>query len=211
MVQRDWPIGEWESPLRLRALRGGTVTEIISFLEDMETAYNALYSFDLMIFEWGRALRYRRRFVLPDELLGLLPFESRAGSLIERSEQLIPEYRLEVRRISIHSPGFWEFLGGLNPLQQLREYLNDRHERRKDHDYRILADKERISLEHEVLRQQISKEETGTLHDQVSIMRDVGMGNTEIQQFVWLRIPTKSATHSERSRPPVPIEAGRGF
>jgi len=37
------------------------------------------------------------------------------------------------------------------------------------------------------------------------------MGNTEIQQFVWLRIPTKSATHSERSRPPVPIEAGRGF
>jgi len=52
MVQRDWPIGEWESPLRLRALRGGTVTEIISFLEDMETAYNALYSFDLMIFEW---------------------------------------------------------------------------------------------------------------------------------------------------------------
>jgi hypothetical protein len=105
MVQRDWPIGEWESPLRLRALRGGTVTEIISFLEDMETAYNALYSFDLMIFEWGRALRYPRRFVLPDELLGLLPFESRAGSLIERSEQLIPEYRLEVRRISIHSRG----------------------------------------------------------------------------------------------------------
>jgi hypothetical protein len=26
-----------------------------------------------------------------------------------------------------------------------------------------------------------------------------------------VRIPTKSATHSERSRPPVPIEAGRGF
>jgi hypothetical protein len=26
-----------------------------------------------------------------------------------------------------------------------------------------------------------------------------------------LRIPTKSAGDSERSRPPVPIEAGRGF
>jgi hypothetical protein len=27
----------------------------------------------------------------------------------------------------------------------------------------------------------------------------------------WLRIPTKSAGDSERRRPPVPIEAGRGF
>jgi hypothetical protein len=27
----------------------------------------------------------------------------------------------------------------------------------------------------------------------------------------WVRIPTKSAGDSERRRPPVPIEAGRGF
>ena len=29
--------------------------------------------------------------------------------------------------------------------------------------------------------------------------------------WLWLRIPTKSAGDSERSRPPVPIEAGQGF
>jgi len=30
-------------------------------------------------------------------------------------------------------------------------------------------------------------------------------------EFAELRIPLKSAADSERSRPPVPIEAGRGF
>ena len=30
------------------------------------------------------------------------------------------------------SPGFWEFLGSLNPLEVIRRYLNDRHERAKD-------------------------------------------------------------------------------
>lgn len=188
MVQRDWPIGEWESPLKIRALRGGTVTEVVTFLEDAEGAYNALYSFNLNVFGWARARRFWRRFVLPDEPFGLLPFESGPSSHSELGERIIPEYRLELRRVSIQSPGFWEFFGGLNPLQQMREYLNDRHERRKDQEYRILAEKERMCLENEILRRQISKEDAGILRDQVSIMREAGMGITEIQQYVWSRL-----------------------
>ena len=43
-----------------------------------------------------------------------------------------PMESLVVSRISFNSPGFWEMIGSLNPLIQLREYLNDRHNRKKD-------------------------------------------------------------------------------
>ena len=71
----------------------------------------------------------------------------------------LPDYRLEIRRIQINSPGFWEFLGALNPLQQIREYLNDRHRRRQDHKYREQAERERLMLENEMIRRQIWEKE----------------------------------------------------
>lgn len=70
------------------------------------------------------------------------------------------------------SPGSWEFLGKLNPLEVLRQYLNDRHERRKDREYRELAEERRLllenlSLENKVVseRVKIAKELGATDHD----------------------------------------------
>lgn len=172
-------IGSAEQSLKVRALRGGTVTEIAAFLTDIEGAYNALYDFEWTVLQWGG----RRRlppFIL-GELFGLFPFDHDGG-------ELLPEYRLELRRVSIQSPGAWEFLGGLNPIQQLREYLKDRHERRKDHEYRELAEKERLILENELLRRQILEKENGILRDRVAILREAGISDTEIQQVVWSRL-----------------------
>jgi hypothetical protein len=136
-----------------------------------------------------QARRYWRRFMpLTEEFIGLFPFESSLTQFTGYAESMLPEYRLELRRVSIHSPGFWEFLGGLNPLKQLREYLNDRHERRKDQEYRELAEKERLCLENELLQRQILEKENTILRDQLSIMREVGLGDAEIRQFIWSRL-----------------------
>lgn len=51
-------------------------------------------------------------------------------------EAVVPEHRLVVKRVRIESPGLWEFAASLNPLQQIREYLNDRHQRRQDREFR---------------------------------------------------------------------------
>ena len=61
-----------------------------------------------------------------------------------------PKDLLEIASISIHSPGFWEVLGGLNPLQQIREYLNDRHKRRQDREFREAAEKKKLEIENEL-------------------------------------------------------------
>lgn len=189
MADRDWQIGDAEGPIRIKALRSGTVAEVVTFLEDMERAYNSLYSFDMTISRWFKARRYWRRFLgPPEEFLGLLSFEDRPAHFSDDPGTMLPEYRLELRSISIQSPGFWEFIGALNPLQQLREFLNDRHERRKDHEYRELAEKERLRLDNELLQRQIWEKENSILRDQLSIMREFGLGDTEIRQFIWSRL-----------------------
>ncbi|HEY6551228.1 MAG TPA: hypothetical protein VIY71_08535 [Solirubrobacterales bacterium] len=47
----------------------------------------------------------------------------------------------------LQSPGFWEFVGALNPLEVLRKYLNDHHERKKDREYRQAAEHRHLEIE----------------------------------------------------------------
>lgn len=116
------------------------------------------------------------------KFFGLLPFETNLYS--DFADHVLPEYRLELRRVSIQSPGFWEFVGALNPLQQLREYLKDRHERRKDREYRERAEKDKLRLDNELLQRQILEKENSLLHEQIAIMRELGFSDAELRQFI---------------------------
>jgi hypothetical protein len=57
--------------------------------------------------------------------------------------------RLFLSGAQIGSPGFLEFLGSLNPLEQLRRYLNERWERTKDREYRNAEENRRLVLEND--------------------------------------------------------------
>jgi hypothetical protein len=61
--------------------------------------------------------------------------------------QVLKSEQLVISKIVIQSPGFWEFLGNLNPLYQIREYLKDHHGRKKDNDFRIAQEKAKGELE----------------------------------------------------------------
>lgn len=77
-------------------------------------------------------------------------------------------------RASFTSPGFWEFLGNLNPLKIICDYLQQRHERLKDRQYRNRAEEEKLALENAILRNQVVKE-------RVDLLRQVGVPNEEVQ------------------------------
>jgi len=68
------------------------------------------------------------------------------------SDAAEPAERLIVSRVVLESPGFWEFVGNLNPLEVVRKYLNDRHERAKDRDYRSPAERDRLALDNAMRR-----------------------------------------------------------
>jgi hypothetical protein len=164
--------------LVIHANRGGTIGEITTFLSDLEAAYDALYRLDTA----GRGLRRYSRIV-PLEFLSELGY-----ALIPLNQQTLaipPGDRLILDRVRIESPGFWEFLGSLNPLQQLREYLNDRHKRRQDREFREAAEKERLMLENELIRGQIYEKENSVIRERIAIFRELGYSNQDLDRFIW--------------------------
>ena len=184
------PTESREATLKVTALRGGTIAEITSFLNDLETAYTRLYHFDI---RWLRPSLLRRRHLIFELEMGL-PFPFLESPREELSpDSILPVHRLVVSKVSINSPGFWEFLASLNPLQQIREYLNDRHKRRQDREYKELSERERLVLENDLIQRQIAEKDNAIVHDRVQLMRELGFTDEEIRQVVWSQIGTPLA------------------
>ena len=123
----------------------------IEYLTDLERAYNSIFLFESIVEDSDRPPRYLERWSFAD------PLDSRWSSLRSGpSEDVASDVpysdRLVLAAVRLNSPGFWEFLGALNPLEVIRKYLNDRHERRQDRNYRESAEKRRLALENLKMR-----------------------------------------------------------
>ena len=91
---------------------------------------------------------------------------------------------LELRSVVLQSPGFWEFVGSLNPLEALRKYLTDRHERNKDISYRSQAEAEKLNIDNALLKVKLVSET-------VDACRKAGLTEQEIRALVrdFVQIP----------------------
>src|SRR5262249_30612321 len=96
---------------------------------------------------------------------------------------VLPENRLRLHAVSIQSPGFWEFLGTLNPLETIRKYLGDRYERKKDREYRNAAEAEKLRLENEKLKTEVVK-------DRIEILRSLKIPDDRIAAALNLHVVT---------------------
>lgn len=148
------------------------VEMVYSYLADLEHAYNSIFVFEsidphyfpmsLFLLPYrGRRLRFIR-FIQdwppsPKEIASLVPIRD----------------RLVMVGVSLSSPGFWEFLGSLNPLEVIRQYLNDRHERRKDREYRESAEARRLELENLKLENEVLKE-------RIKILKELGIEDRDL-------------------------------
>ena len=80
-----------------------------------------------------------------------------------------------LQRVQLTSPGFWEFLGTLSPLEVMRNALNDRHRRRQDREYREEAERRRLDLQNDYL-------ETEVLRDRIALAREAGLSDAQINR-----------------------------
>ncbi|MDZ8078807.1 MAG: hypothetical protein RMX35_06855 [Nostoc sp. DcaGUA01] len=103
--------------------------------------------------------------------------------LVEPSEEkiasLVPvEHKLKLQKVNINSPGFWELLENLNPLQFIREYLKDNHERKKDRKYREEDEEKLGDLQIEFKRIEIIEkkieiiQKLGATDDDISVLKN---------------------------------------
>ena len=171
--------------MRLNMQRGASVTEFKEFLDDLELAYLAVYELPNQK-TWQNL---ERRFRFPLELMDPSFFMQRLiGADRLHSADVFPPDKLEITRISIQSPGWIELLASLNPLQQLREYLTDRHERKKDKEWRWESEKQRAIAELDILRIQAERERTGAIKEFCDLLDQMDIHPDEKQRIVWERV-----------------------
>jgi len=151
---------------------------------DLETAYLALYDLDRALSpEWmRRQMMFFKGAGFPYPILGVPSI----GALTP--DTVLPEDRLILKRVHIESPGFWEVVASFNPLLQIREYLNDRHKRIQDKEFRDAAEQERGLLENELLQRQVWEKDNLVLGERIKLLREVGYSDSEIRQLIFARL-----------------------
>lgn len=174
MVERAQPLAK-SGYLRLKGQGGCTAEEMTELLLALNASYQAIARVELAAYEAVLAMRsieaYEPPFRYPLPTWMLAP---RLPSDVSPAEHLI------VHRVVLQSPGFWEFLGTLNPLEVLRKYLNDRHERRKDREYREGAERRQLEIENAL-------GELRVMREVAELERRYGRGSIPpgIKQRIW--------------------------
>jgi hypothetical protein len=120
-----------------------SLEDLREMLRVLDASYHAVARVELAAFEVAAALQafddYGPRALWRATLSG--------GEVPSVLPSVIAADRLIVHRVVLRSPGFWEVFGSLNPLEVVRKFLNDHHERRKDRDYREGAERRRLEIE----------------------------------------------------------------
>lgn len=168
--------------LRIHGEGDVPVELVIEYLADLKHAYNSIVVFESIIEGLQRASRdfpfprypfglytewpFARRRAL-GHIRGWPPSPDEIASFVPRSEQIM------LSAVELSSPGFWDFMGTLNPLEVLRKYLSDRHERRKDVEYRESAERRKLDLENMVL-------ENTVVSERIAIAKELGATNRDL-------------------------------
>ena len=155
--------------LQVYVSRGGLVDEALSFLTDIQDAYENLYALNLKIAEAKQKYSERNEFSWRYNSRRKPPALNPTRKF---SELLLPDEKLVIHKVNIASPGIWEFLGTLNPLQQLREYAKDRHERRKDKEWREGEEQRQMSLENQRREQEVKRAELENIRLETSALEE---------------------------------------
>ena len=180
--------------LRVRGVGGILVEDARLILRCVEDSYNSITLFEfatrkVKIFDEQAgssqlsAIQGRVRPILERRMrdrfrvLGLGSFSNRPLSASDDATPTLAEIPLELSAVRFTSPGFWEFMGGMFPLETIRKYLNDRHERKRDSEWRDDAARRRAELENDILENDVMK-------GRIDMLKELGITDEEILVIV---------------------------
>jgi len=81
-----------------------------------------------------------------------------------------------------------QFHQSSRPKKAKVQYLNDRHKRRQDREYREQAERERLLLENELIRRQIWEKENSVFRERINVLREIGFSDDEIRRLIWVYV-----------------------
>ena len=163
--------------LRITSEGGIRLSEVREYLAAIEDAYNGTLVFENFI----DGLRRHDPFFFHPPSFMWWPLRAsgrkrtlKLGGGTESIASFVPPpERVVLLRVKLESPGAWEFLGRLNPLEVIRQWIADGHERRKDKNYREAAEQERLRLENSLLENRV-------IHERIQIARELGATDEDL-------------------------------
>jgi hypothetical protein len=149
---------------------GFRVKRIAEFLNALEEAHNGLLLFEAFLndyISWKAEAQSRDRNTTIgfDSETGALAFSVQTLSsmtpedLRKAGDKVTKRAQLRIHAIEVGSPDFWSVFGSLNPLEQIRKWVDEAHKRRQDREYREAAERERLRLENIEKANKIAHEE----------------------------------------------------
>lgn len=187
--------------LRVYGESGLLFSETRQCLEAIECAYNSIYALDVALTalnDYLRDLEYYWRRIRPGVImplgLGLIPpliIGARRGiqaSWPPTAEQLAsmvaPGDRLLFGGARFKSPGWWLVVGVAPILEVIRRYLNDRHERRKDKDFRNAAERRKFEQAERYREAILAWLEGSEISHRIEEARKLGAKESDIQPLL---------------------------
>jgi hypothetical protein len=143
------------------------VVRIADFLRALEKSYNALFLLNRLLEEHN----FPENIEFVDEhgeifeqrtLRSMRPYYrllTTSESLLRAAQIIRPSSRLRLHAVELHSPGTWKFIGDLIPIDVIRKWFRDAHERRKDREYREEAEADKLELDNEMKKAEIESRE----------------------------------------------------
>lgn len=118
--------------LTLESSSGFPLHSVHQFLAAIERAYDHIYTAEVILgTPVGTGIWLDLGLKTASALAGCVP----------------PDDHLVLESFELRSPGAWEFLASLNPLDQIRQYLQGRHYCPKDRAHREPLDAPKVELE----------------------------------------------------------------
>ncbi len=159
----------------------GATHDIISFLYVLERNYNILLLKEKMIIG---TIKNRPQLILTkedyDEAYRKFDKIYKTENIQDR---ILEDEYLIINKISFNSPGFWEVIGSLNPLNQIREYIQEWHMRKRDNDF-LELDKEFKGLENEKKKLENDILKLDITQRMIIQLKDIGFSNEEINPII---------------------------
>lgn len=168
----------------------GTVKDVIATLETLCQAYYIFLLLDIAI----NNLESAKKILCLD--VSDLSEYSYVLKKYGGYKYILPNEDLVISKINFNSPGFWEVIGALNPLTQIREYINDRHNRKRDKQfwkselYKSALENQKLELENQKLALQnqeysieLSLKKIALTKEIYSVLQNSGCSEAELRKF----------------------------
>jgi hypothetical protein len=169
-----------QAVLQIKAVSGVLLRDVSTLFSDLEFSYGSVaYFFWITDKDNG----------LPFHILGRFWYYEGHFPL---KEIFLRDTDLRLYSANFNSPGIWEFLGKINPLEVIRLMINDHYERQHRERF-IPYERRKRELENLILENQVVSE-------RVEILRQAGMDQAQIDAVIRdtvLRPVSRLAAHQD--------------